>query len=269
MSLIIDNGLILPSPTTSDRNTFDSTGSGLTISTSNGNIIFNSTQEFNASGNINLLDFNTNLGGKIHKTSGIRGRTNGAGLLNANTASNYVSVKTNNTTQFKINNVEAIYTNNPQMITPTSSTAGSQYLSMNNFMSYTTFTPTITTSGGVGNVNTTNSYGIYLRFGSIIYLTINIEVLSVGTLEPANQIRIGLPFTSASSQVQSLTTSRLNDLDMTTITSCLDIYGYIGASQNYFSVGFKQLATDDTPSFMVGSQIKANTALAFSGYYFI
>lgn len=260
MSLLIDDGLILQNTTTTNRNTIQSSGNDLVITTNNGDIQFQSTSDFIFNKNCDMVK------GTI--TAGEYRGTNTETNINAQTGYK-INLKTNNTNQVVIENTKITFTKNPSLTVATSSTTNGQLMSMNNFMTILNYTPNISTSNATGNINTTTSYGKYCTLGNIVYVLINIEISSTALASSTNAIRIILPFPAASGTVQSLTLSKLTNLNMTTVTTFFDGYGYIASGSNYLNIYYKKAATDDNVTAMTGNQTTTGTQMTFSGYYFI
>lgn len=264
MSLQIDNGLILPVLSTTALNFINSNGDNLEITAGNGNIKLQTTSEVSISKNLNM---GTPTGGVIINLNEYRGRSISQGSLNALSAN--LIFKTNNTNQLVISNAGVItYTKQPRLLTATSSTTSNQYMSMNNFMTTTSFTPTIFTDSGSGVINSSTSYGRYSRFGRIVFIIINIELSSVGTLNALETLKIGLPLSS--SQNQTLNISKMNNIVYTgSISQSFDMYPAISSSDSYFTIEAKISDSSSTTSPFLGQQIASNSEIAFSGLYFV
>jgi hypothetical protein len=264
MSLIIDNGLVLSNTTTTDRNTINSNGNDLEITSNNGNIKFQTT------GNVVMLK-NLNLGaggggGELTNVSELRSRTVSSLALNAVSAS--LIFKTNNTNQLTISSAGTItFTNQPIMNVATSSTTTNQLLSMNNFMTSITFTPSVFTSLGTGVIDNVNSYGRYSRFGNIVFIIYNIVMTDASPLGAAD-LRISLPITP--SQFSSLNISKLNNFVYTgSITSSFDMYPTISASVNYFTIDAINTAVSSSTVTIKGTNFGNSTEISMTGFYFV
>lgn len=266
MSLLIDEGLVLTSSGSTDRNTLGSSGNNLQITTNNGNIRFQTT---NPSGIIFTRPIDFGGTGGISNLFEMRGR-NASGTIALLATNSSLLFRTNATTQLQIQAGGAItFTNNPRLLTAASSSSSTQLMSMNNCMTTTTFTPTMTgNSGGVATIDTGSSYGRYTRIGDIIWVAINIVLTSIGTIGAAEDVRIGLPVTSTGA-TQTINISKITNLNMATRTSCFDILPFINASNSFFTLKCHLLATDNDVVDLNGSQIDNNTEFSFSGFYFV
>jgi hypothetical protein len=261
MSLLIDDGLVLSNTTTSDRNLIQSNGNDLIITTNNGDALLQSIIGFTFGKNCNMEK------GNLHRVGEFRGSSSTTNNISAQTGYK-VNLKTNKINQVIIEDTKIMFTNNPRLTSATSSTTNGQLMSMNNFMSVISYTPVVSTTNGTATLNA-SSYGRYCRIGNMIYITVNVLLSSLGTLEPLLGVRISLPFQSTSSTVQNLIISKLTNLDMTTITSVFDAYLYIAANTINPIIFYKKLAADSAVSTLQGNQLTNTSQIAFGGFYFI
>ena len=261
MSMIIDDGLVLSNTTTTDRNLIQSSGNDLVITTNNGDALLQSLTGFTFGKNCNMAK------GNLHRVGEFRGQSTATNNISAQTGYK-VNLKTNHTNQVTIEDTKIAFTQNPRLTAATSSTANNQLMSMNTFMTTTTYSPTVTTTNGTAVLNS-SSYGRYTRIGNMVYITVNVVLSSLGTLEPLLGVRISLPFQSPSGAVQNLIISKLTNLDMTTITSVFDAYLYIAANTINPIIFYKKLAVDTAVSTIQANQLTNTSQIAFGGFNFI
>lgn len=263
MSLLIDNGLVLSNTTSTDRNTINSNGNNLEVTTSAGNLLLNTTS---ASGFIVNPNMDFGGSGELHKVAEVRGTTSADTVYNAVNSS--LILNTNSANALTINSTGTItFASQPRLNTATSSTLTNQWMSMNNCMTTTTFTPTLTGTTGSAVLAST-SYGRYTRIADLVFITINI-VVSSSTVPDGDNCQIGIPINSATGFTNGLIISNLKNIDMATVTSYFDCYVPIASNQSYVTIAFHQLATDDTTVTLKGSQIGAGTEFTISGFYFV
>jgi hypothetical protein len=272
MSLIVDNGLVLTDTITTNRNTIDSSGNNLIISSNNGDIRFQTTGEISINKNLNLGNTSSSGGsGQLHKVLEVKGKTTATSSISGGSSGINAGIvlKTNNVDRVGISSTGIInfLTNQPRLNTATSSTTTNQFMSMNNFMSLIDYTPTLYTTSGTATIDATTSYGKYARFGSIVFLTIFIELTSTGTIGTAEEVRIGLPFTADERGVLNI--SAFNNVTFASgLTAAFDIYPTIELN-NYFTLETFDSTTATATTPILGGNITNTSQIAVSGFYFI
>ena len=262
MSLLIDDGLVLSNTTTTDRNLIQSNGNDLVIATNNGNVAFQSLTGFTFGKNCNMAK------GNLQNVRELRGQTSATNNISAKTGYK-VNLKTNSTNQVVIEDTKIAFTKNPRLNNATSSTSNGQLMSMNTFMTTTTYPITMTTTAGFAILDNTLTYGRYCVIGNIVYVTINIVVTNRNTLGSTQVIRISLPINTPSDTVQNLTVSKITNLNMATITSVFDVYAYLPAVSNIANIYYKKLAVDTAVSTLQANQITSTFQITIGGFYFI
>lgn len=260
MSLLINDGIILSSPTSTLRNTINSNGNDLEIITNTGDIILTALTDVRTTKIISL-----GTTGQIHKVNELRFNSTADGIINTSTT---LFLKTNNTNQASIDSSGKItFVNQPRMNVQTSSTTNGQAMTLNNASSWTTFPVTVSNTGNA-TVDGTLSYGRYMKMGNLIYMIYNVVLTSVGTLGTGSQVEFSVPFATTLNSV-GLTVGKVENLNMGTITQCFDITASMGQNDNYFLLYSRSLATSNDQTVIVGSQMSNNTAISVSGFYLI
>jgi len=264
MSLLINDGVVLSNPTSTDRNSINSNGNNLEFNTNAGNVRLDSLSEIQSGKSIIFSGANSTIG-EIHKLTTLLGRTNTLGIVNGS----QLKLKTNNTDQVTINSSGvANFVNNPQLNTPTLTSSTNQLMSMYNIMTMTDYTLTLTSNTGSATLSS-SSIAKYIKMGNFVFVVINLIMTSIGTIPAGESIRISLPFSTAAGTVQGLNISRVANLNFSTIATVFDITASIAANSNFAAVFGRINATDDNPTAIVGSQLNNNTEFSMSGFYLI
>lgn len=269
MSLLIDNGLVLSDTTSTNRNTINSNGNNLEITTTVGDLII---QTSSASANPIIITPDCNFGGngEIHKLAELRGRSSTQFYLNAVGTAN-LRLNTNNSDKIVINNAGVItFSSQPRLNTATSSTTTNQWMSMNNCMTMTTFNPTLSTSTGSCTLDATASYGKYMRMADLVYVVINVVVTGLGTAATDNAVSIGgLPFAGQSGQTSSLNVSNVKNISFATVASCFDILASVASNASTVGLSCHREANDDGLFSFRGTQLTNTFEITVSGFYLV
>lgn len=261
MSLLINDGIILSSPTSTLRNTINSNVNDLEITTNTGDINLTALTDVRTTKIISL-----GTTGQIHKVNELRFNSTADGIINTSTT---LFLKTNNTNQASIDSSGKItFVNQPRMNVQTSSTTNGQAMTLNNASSWTTFPITVSNSGGSATVDGTLSYGRYMQMGNIVFVIFNAVLTSVGTLSSAVGVNFSLPFATTLNSM-GLSLGKIENLNMTTITQCFDITVSAGSGNTYFNLYSRSLATSNDQVIIIGSQMSNNTVISVSGFFLI